>query len=318
MIFLEKKRIIIALGGNAILTKDPTAEGQMKALTNTSKYLVKMIEAGHEVIITHGNGPQVGNLLLQQSAAKSEKNPEMPIDTAVAMTQGSIGYWLQKALKKELLVNGIDKEVVTIITQVEVSRDDPAFKEPSKPIGPFYTEEEAKLEEDKTGHKFIEDSGRGYRRVVPSPKPVRIIEYATVKALVESGNIPISVGGGGIPVVKSEFGYRGIEAVIDKDYASSNLGCLIDADYLIILTDVDNVFINYNKSNQRKLCRVSTSELENYIEQNQFASGSMLPKIEASIQFVKNSKKEAKAIITSLTNLPNAFIEDMATVIEND
>lgn len=302
----RKSKVVVALGGNAILSKDASAKAQQEALEQTVKSLVKLIKAGHEVIITHGNGPQVGNLFLQQAASDSEKNPALPLDTLVAMTQGSIGFWMENALNNELLEQGIDKDVATIMTEVIVSADDPAFDNPTKPIGPFLSEEEAKEQMKKTGASFKEDAGRGWRKVVPSPKPIGIKDAKVIQSLVDSGVVVIAAGGGGVPVVQNPVTKKmeGIEAVIDKDFASQTLAELVGADLFIILTGVDNVYINYNQPNQEKLETVTISQLRQYIGENQFAPGSMLPKIEAAIDFVEQGDGR-KAIITSLQNLEN-------------
>ena len=302
----RKSKVVLALGGNAILSKDASAKAQQEALEQTVKSLVKLIKAGHEVIITHGNGPQVGNLFLQQAASDSEKNPALPLDTLVAMTQGSIGFWMENALNNELLEQGIDKDVATIMTEVIVSADDPAFDNPTKPIGPFLSEEEAKEQMEKTGASFKEDAGRGWRKVVPSPKPIGIKDAKVIQSLVDSGVVVIAAGGGGVPVVQNPVTKKmeGIEAVIDKDFASQTLAELVGADLFIILTGVDNVYINYNQPNQEKLETVTISQLRQYIGENQFAPGSMLPKIEAAIDFVEQGDGR-KAIITSLQNLEN-------------
>lgn len=309
----RKSKVVLALGGNAILSKDASAKAQQEALEQTVKSLVKLIKAGHEVIITHGNGPQVGNLFLQQAASDSEKNPALPLDTLVAMTQGSIGFWMENALNNELLEQGIDKDVATIMTEVIVSADDPAFDNPTKPIGPFLSEEEAKEQMEKTGASFKEDAGRGWRKVVPSPKPIGIKDAKVIQSLVDSGVVVIAAGGGGVPVVQNPVTKKmeGIEAVIDKDFASQTLAELVGADLFIILTGVDNVYINYNQPNQEKLETVTISQLRQYIGENQFAPGSMLPKIEAAIDFVEQGDGR-KAIITSLQNLENL---DSATQI---
>ncbi|MCV3178129.1 carbamate kinase [Enterococcus faecium] len=292
------KKIVVALGGNAILTDIPTAEAQKESLRQTSEHLVSFVKEGHQIMITHGNGPQVGNLLLQHAAADSEKNPAFPLDSLVAMTQGSIGFWMQNALREALIAHNIEKPVVSLVTQVQVDENDPAFENPSKPIGPFLSEEEAKVEMKKGNGTFIEDAGRGWRKVVPSPKPKSILEYPIVESLTDNGVITIAAGGGGIPVIASEEGFTGIEAVIDKDFAAAKLAELVGADYLIILTGVDNVYVNWNKPDQKKLTDVTVDELKEYIKQNQFAPGSMLPKVEAAIEFVENAK-DGKAIITS-------------------
>lgn len=299
---MRNKRIVVALGGNAILSEDASENAQKNAIKATCKKLFKLTADGNELIISHGNGPQVGNLLLQQQAADSPKNPAMPLDTCVAMTQGSIGYWMQNEMGKVLYENGINRTVVALVTQVCVDANDAAFLNPSKPIGPFLTKEEAELSSSKDSCMYKEDSGRGYRKVVPSPKPIGIVEYDAVVKLIKNDIITISCGGGGVPVVLTENGYKGVEAVIDKDLASEKLAELVDADELIILTGVDNVYINFNKPNQEKLSRVTVSQLRKYITEGQFAKGSMLPKIEAAIAFVEASESGV-AIITSLEKL---------------
>ncbi|MCS19168.1 carbamate kinase [Listeria monocytogenes] len=308
------QKIVVALGGNAILSSDASAEAQQSALEKTAEYLVQFIENGDDLIISHGNGPQVGNLMLQQHAGASEKNPAMPLDTCVAMTQGSIGYWMQNALDKAFLKHGLDKVAVSLITQVVVDKDDPAFKKPTKPIGPFLTKEEAEKEMAETGAIFLEDAGRGYRKVVPSPRPLSIKEHQIIKQLVDSGVVTISAGGGGVSVVENGLDLSGVETVIDKDFASEKLAELISADLLVILTGVENVYINYNQPNQKKLERVTVSELEKYIDEKQFAAGSMLPKIEAATAFVKE-RPNAKAIITSLENIGAVLEHGAGTVI---
>ena len=308
------KRIVVALGGNAILTDDPSAQGQIEALRYTSKRLIELIKQGHQLIISHGNGPQVGNLLLQQVAADSEKNPALPLDTLVAMTQGSIGYWLQSMMGEALAEAGIEKQVASVVTQVVVDENDEAFTNLTKPVVPFLTEEEAKAATEATGDTYVEDAGRGYRKVVASPRPISIVEYPVIKNLIEQDVVTISAGGGGIPVKKVEFGYAGVEAVIDKDFASAKLAELVEADYLFILTGVDNVFVNYNQPNQEKLENVNVAQLNNWIAEEQFAPGSMLPKVEAAIAFVENSPK-SKAVITSLENIGAIFGEGSATVV---
>ena len=313
---MTKRKIVVALGGNAILSSDPSASAQKKALVDTAKHLVKLIKNGDDLIITHGNGPQVGNLLLQNLAADSDKNPAFPLDSLVAMTEGSIGFWLQNALENELTKEGIDKEVTSVVTQVIVDKSDPAFENLTKPIGPFYTEEEAKAEAEKTGATFKEDAGRGWRKVVASPKPVGIKEIATIRTLLNAGEVVVAAGGGGIPVVREEDGtLTGVEAVIDKDFASQTLAELVDADLFIVLTGVDYVYINYNKPDKKKLEHVTVAELEEYIQQNQFAPGSMLPKVQAAMAFV-NHKPGSKAVITSLENLAALLESNSGTIIE--
>lgn len=313
---MENKRIVVALGGNAILSDDASEKAQKLAIRSTCQKLIKLTTDGNQLIISHGNGPQVGNLLLQQQAADSPKNPAMPIDTCVAMTQGSIGYWMQNEMSKVLYENGMKRTVVSLVTQVCVDKKDAAFSNPSKPIGPFLTKEEAEIASEKDSCIYKEDSGRGYRKVVPSPKPVGIVEYDAVVKLIENDIITISCGGGGVPVVLTENGYEGVEAVIDKDLASEKLAELVGADQFIILTGVDNVYVNFNKPNQEKLTKVTVSELKKYIAEEQFAKGSMLPKIEAAIAFVEASKSGV-AIITSLEKL-GEINEGAGTVITRD
>ncbi|MBG9980133.1 carbamate kinase [Facklamia lactis] len=312
---MTKCKIVVALGGNAILSSDPTAEAQKEALKQTASHLVKLIQNGDELIITHGNGPQVGNLLLQNIAADSEKNPAFPLDSLVAMTEGSIGYWLQNAMQNELAKLNIDKSVVSLVSQVIVDKADPAFENLSKPIGPFYTEEEAKKQMEESQVTFKEDAGRGWRKVVASPKPVAIKEIDSISALVEAGHVVVATGGGGVPVIEEDGKLIGVEAVIDKDFASQKLANDLGADMFIVLTGVDYVFVNYNKPNQEKLENVKVSDLKKYIEEEQFAPGSMLPKVEAVINFVENSP-EGKAVITSLENLQALIEENAGTIVE--
>lgn len=312
---MSKRKIVVALGGNAILSDSPTAEAQKQALKDTAKQLVKLVKNGDELIITHGNGPQVGNLLLQNIAADSEKNPAFPLDSLVAMTEGSIGFWLQNAMQNELTKAGIDKSVATVVTQVLVDKEDPAFENPTKPIGPFYSEEEAKAEMEKSNDSFKEDAGRGWRKVVPSPKPKGIKEIEAIQTLIDNKQLVIAGGGGGIPVVEAADGtLEGVEAVIDKDFASQTLAGLIDADLFIVLTGVDNVYVNFNQPDQKKLENVTIAELEEYIQQDQFAPGSMLPKVQATMAFV-SEKPGSKAVITSLENLENLIESDAGTII---
>ena len=313
---MAKRKIVIALGGNAILSRDASAKAQQAALAQTAKYLVQFIKNGDDLVITHGNGPQVGNLLLQQTAADSYDNPALPLDTLVAMTEGSISYWLQNALINELRKQSIDKEVVSMVTEVLVSAEDPAFDHPSKPIGPFLSEEEAYLQEKMTGATYKVDAGRGWRKVVASPKPIAIQEIATIKSLLNTGAVVITAGGGGIPVIEDPKTKElmGGEAVIDKDFASQLLAEKIKADLFIILTGVDHVYIHYGQPNQEKLEKVTASQLKAWKDQQQFAAGSMLPKVEAAIAFVE-AHPSGKAIITSLENIANVISEGSGTQI---
>ena len=311
---MKRKKVVIALGGNAIQSGDASAAAQQQALEKTARQLVDFIEQGIDIIISHGNGPQVGNILLQQAAADSVKNPAMPLDACGAMTQGMIGYWMQNAMEKALKERGIHKNIITVVTRVIVDQNDPAFLNPTKPIGPFYTEAEANRMMEDTQTCFKEDAGRGWRRVVASPKPVSIMEHSVINSLVEQGNIVISVGGGGIPVIETENGFTGVEAVIDKDFASEKLAELVAADALIILTGVDHVYIDFNKPTQKKLEDVTIAELNEYIEAGHFAAGSMLPKVEAALQFAETSP-ERKTIITSLEQAVHALDGIAGTVV---
>ena len=298
---MAKRKIVIALGGNAILSRDASAKAQQAALAQTAKYLVQFIKNGDDLVITHGNGPQVGNLLLQQTAADSYDNPALPLDTLVAMTEGSISYWLQNALINELRKQSIDKEVVSMVTEVLVSAEDPAFDHPSKPIGPFLSEEEAYLQEKMTGATYKVDAGRGWRKVVASPKPIAIQEIATIKSLLNTGAVVITAGGGGIPVIEDPKTKElmGVEAVIDKDFASCLLAKELDADMLIILTAVEKVAVNFGKENEKWLDEMTVEEAQKYVEEGQFAPGSMLPKVQAAMDFASSGEGRT-AMITLL------------------
>ena len=306
-------KIVIALGGNAL---GKTPEEQLRLVKNTAKSIVEIVKEGHEVIVAHGNGPQVGMINLAMDFANENEagTPNMPFAECGAMSQGYIGYHLQNAINEKLRENNIEKKCATIITQVEVDENDEAFTDPTKPVGMFYTKEEADKLASSNGYKYVEDSGRGYRRVVPSPKPERILEQEIVSNLADDGNIVITVGGGGIPVVKDGLGYKGVDAVIDKDFASSKLAANIKADILLILTAVDKVYINYNKDNQIALDSTDTLELQKYIDEGHFAKGSMLPKINACMNFL-NENSEGIAIIASLNEGLEAINGDKGTRI---
>lgn len=307
-------KVVVALGGNAILSKDASAKAQMKAVKETAKELVNFIKNGDQLIITHGNGPQVGNLLLQQIASDSNENPAMPLDTCGAMTQGSIGYWFQNAMKEELLDSGINKDVISIVTQTIVDENDPAFQNPSKPIGPFYKADEvAELKAQHPDWEIVEDAGRGYRRVVASPKPLEINEYHAIKQVVDASIIPIVSGGGGIPVVRKGNRLVGTEAVIDKDFSASKIAQLVDADKLIILTSVGGVFYNYGKPNQQELKEVGVDEVQAHIDADEFAKGSMMPKVKAAVDFVRNTGNPA--VIGALEDVQNIIKGTEGTTI---
>lgn len=310
------ERIVIALGGNALQEagKPATAAAQLEVVEKTSEYIADIIQQGYSVTLAHGNGPQVGRIVLQNETANSV-TPAMPFDVCGAMSQGYIGYHMQQGLEKVLRARGIDKRVVTVITQVVVDQDDPKFKNPTKPIGPFYTEEEAKQLEAERGYTMKEDSGRGWRRVVASPMPVDIVELDAVKRLISGGFIPITVGGGGIPVYRDDSGnYVGTAAVIDKDLASERLAEDIDADALVILTAVEKISVNFNKPDQRALDTMTVEEAKRYISEGHFAPGSMLPKVEAAIKFVE-SKKGRRAVITSLDKAVEALKGNAGTTL---
>lgn len=310
------KKLVIALGGNALQEagKPATAQAQLEVVEKTSEYIADIVERGYEVIVAHGNGPQVGRIVIQNEVA-SASTPAMPFDVCGAMSQGMIGYHIQQGLSKVLRHRGINKNVVTVVTQVVVDKDDPKFKAPSKPIGPFYTEEEAKAIAAEKGYTMKEDAGRGWRRVVASPLPVEIVELDAVKTLNDAGFVVVTVGGGGIPVVRNEAGdLEGVAAVIDKDLASEKLARDMDADALVILTAVEKVSINFKKPNQKDLDRMSAAEAKQYIKEGHFAPGSMLPKIEAALNFVE-SKPGRIAIITSLDKAVDAIEGRAGTTI---
>ena len=310
------KKLVIALGGNALQEagKPATAQAQLEVVEKTSEYIADIVERGYEVIVAHGNGPQVGRIVIQNEVA-SASTPAMPFDVCGAMSQGMIGYHIQQGLSKVLRHRGINKNVVTIVTQVVVDKDDPKFKAPSKPIGPFYTEEEAKAIAEEKGYTMKEDAGRGWRRVVASPLPVEIVELDAVKTLNDAGFVVVTVGGGGIPVVRNDAGdLEGVAAVIDKDLASEKLARDMDADALVILTAVEKVSINFKKPDQKDLDRMSAAEAKQYIKEGHFAPGSMLPKIEAALNFVE-SKPGRIVILTSLDKAVDAIEGRAGTTI---
>lgn len=305
------KRVVVALGGNAILQpkQEGTAEVQFANVIDTCIQLADLIKAGYQLVITHGNGPQVGNILLQNEEAK-DKIPPMPLDICGSQTQGFIGYMIQQAMKNLLP----QRHVGTVLTQVLVDAGDSAFQNPTKPIGPFYSKQEAEQLIAQKGYTMVEDSGRGWRRVVPSPNPKAIIEKDLIQALLERDAIVIASGGGGIPVVKDSQGkLRGIEAVIDKDLAGARLGGDVDADILLILTDVEAVAVNWGKPDQRFLHRLSLREARDLAAQGQFKAGSMGPKVEAAIRFVEQGGEQA--IIVSLNKAAAALEGHAGTII---
>ena len=308
------KRLVIALGGNAL---GNNAEEQLALVKNTASTIVDLVEEGYDVIVGHGNGPQVGmiNLAMEYSANNGGKTPAMPFPECGAMSQGYIGYHLQQSIQKELKARGIDKECAAVVTQVVVDKNDSAFEKPTKPIGSFYSKEDADKIVAEKGYTFVEDAGRGYRRVVPSPMPCRIVELKVVEQLVNCGDVVITVGGGGIPVVETEDGLSGVAAVIDKDRASSKLALDMKADKLVILTAVDRVCINFNKPNQEALAEINVEQAKQYIAEGHFAPGSMLPKVEACLDFV-TAYPEGEALITSLEKAKAALKGETGTVIK--
>jgi len=310
----KKKRVVIALGGNAL---GDTLSEQMLAVKTTSQAIVDLIEEGCEVVVSHGNGPQVGMINNAMAALSREnpKQPNTPLSVCVAMSQAYIGYDLQNAIREELYNRGIKNiPVVTMVTQVRVDENDPAFNNPSKPIGHFMTKEEATLASEKYGYVVKEDSGRGYRRVVASPRPAEIIEIGAIKTLVDSGQVVIACGGGGIPVTLQGNHLKGASAVIDKDFASALLAQNLDADYLIILTAVEKVAINFGKSDEKWLSEITVEEAHKYIEEGHFASGSMLPKVEAAIEFAA-SKEGRHSLITLLERAKDGILGKTGTKI---
>ena len=312
------KRIVVALGGNALGNNLPE---QMAAVKETAKAIADLIEGGNEVIVAHGNGPQVGMIqaaMTELTRSNPEKYIPCPLSVCVAMSQGYIGYDLQNALREELLDRGINKGVATVLTQVEVDPEDPAFKNPTKPIGSFMTKEEADKMVAERGYQVVEDAGRGYRRVVASPRPQAVVELDTIRALVDSDHIVVACGGGGIPVFKTGGHHlKGAAAVIDKDFASEVLAEQLDADYLIILTAVEKAAINFGKPEQKWLDTISVAEAEQYCAEGHFAPGSMLPKVQAAMRFAE-SKPGRRALITLLEKARDGIDGKTGTVIVNE
>ncbi|MDR2632495.1 MAG: carbamate kinase [Treponema sp.] len=307
-----KKRMVIALGGNAL---GDTLKAQMVAVQGTAKVLVDMVEDGYAIVVVHGNGPQVGmiNTAFETASKVDPHFPLLPMSVCVALSQGYIGYDLQNVLRKELDARHLKVPVATIITQIVVDPEDRAFAQPTKPIGGFMTQEEANTLAAK-GVPVMEDAGRGWRRVVASPKPVNILEGETIQNLLEAGQIPIAAGGGGIPVALKDGQYRGMNAVVDKDFAAAKLAEVIGADVLIILTAVEKVAINFGKPNQQWLDILTLAEVERFIAEGQFAKGSMLPKVEAAAEFVRANPKHT-ALITMLAKAKEGIEGKTGTVI---
>lgn len=308
-------KVIVALGGNALQESGTpaTAEAQLQVVRKTSDYLAEMSIRGYEMAVVHGNGPQVGRILLASETA-ANVTPAMPFDVCGAMSQGYIGYHIQQGLREALRKRGRNIPVATVVTQVVVDKEDPGFKNPTKPIGPFYNEEEAKLLQAEKGYTMKEDAGRGWRRVVASPMPKKIVELSAVKELWDT-TIVVTAGGGGIPVIEKEDGsLEGVAAVIDKDLAAERLAEDIEADILMILTEVEKVSINFKKPDQKDLATMTVAEAEQYIKEGHFAPGSMLPKVQAAMMFAKANPGK-KAIITSLYKAVEALEGKAGTVI---
>ncbi len=328
---MGKKLAVVAIGGNSLIKENSraTTQDQYQAVCETATHIGDLIESGYDVVVSHGNGPQVG-LVMQRSEIASEvlNIHSVPLVNCDADTQGAIGYQIQQAMDNEFRKRNLKqkmdnafykgeflKTAVTLVTQVAVDKNDQAFKNPTKPIGSFYTKKEAdKMQEKYPDWKLIEDSGRGYRRVVPSPKPIEILEQEAIEIMLKAGFAVIAGGGGGIPVIQtSEDQWEGVDAVIDKDFSTSLLATQLNADILIISTGVEQVFVNFGKPNQKALNEVTVDELKKYIKENQFASGSMLPKVEATIEFIKNGGE--KAIITDPEHLKDAILGKTGTHI---
>ncbi len=306
------KKIVIALGGNALGKNLPE---QMIAVKQTAKAIVDLIEEGHQVVIAHGNGPQVGmiNVAMTTLSREDPTHPMAPMSVCTAMSQGYIGYDLQNSLREELLNRGMNKPVATVLTQVEVDKADPAFQHPSKPIGTFMTEEEAE-EMRRRGNAVMEDAGRGWRRCVASPRPISIIEIETIRAMSDEGQVVVACGGGGIPVMREGNHLRGAGAVIDKDFASELLAEELDADSLIILTAVEKVAVNFGKPDQKWLDTLTPDQARQYEQEGQFAPGSMLPKVQAAVKFAE-SKKGRTALITLLEKARDGIAGKTGTAI---
>lgn len=311
---MSKQRVVIALGGNALQQNGEVSAEAQKAVARQVGETIARLSSKYEIIVAHGNGPQVGNILLHEESAATPAAPAMPLETAVAMSQGQIGYWLMQAITNAFAREKRRRDVATIVTQVVVDRNDPAFRHPTKPIGQFYTAAEAvKLAKTKRW-EMREDAGRGYRRVVPSPQPIDIIEKKQIMTLVEAGAIVIAVGGGGIPVVRSKVLklLRGVDAVIDKDAAAEKLAELVKADIFVSVTAVPNAYINFGRDDQIALGLITKNEANHYIKSGEFAAGSMLPKIEAVTRFANTRRV---GIITNPTNLENALRQKTGTII---
>ena len=314
---MERKIALIAFGGNAILPKDQRGlqSEQMKNAQKAAHLMIHVVKKGYDLIIVHGNGPQVGNLLLQMEESIN-KIPPFSLEVCDAMTEGSMGFMLEKAIINELRKNSLDKEVATLITQVVVGREDPAFENPSKPVGPFYSKYRAQMLIRQKKWTMIEDAGRGYRKVVPSPRPIDVVPKRVIRDLVHSGKIVIVAGGGGIPVIINARGlFQGVEAVIDKDYAASLIAREVKANLFIILTDVNRVYLNYGTPDETPITTITVEEAQEYLSQGQFPAGSMEPKIKAAIEYIQSNGKEV--LITSASHLKASLINRSGTKIRS-
>ena len=304
---MSEKLVVIALGGNALLQRSQkgTFDDQYANVEKTAKRIADLTERGYKIVLTHGNGPQVGATLLRHEAGKNLV-PPLPLDACGAETQGFIGYMIQQALRNELKSRGIDKYVVTVITRVIVDKNDPAFEHPTKPVGPFYTKQEAEeLNRRIPGLTIKEDAGRGYRRVVPSPDPKVIAERSAIRTLVDAGFVVVSTGGGGIPIVEEDSHAKGVEAVIDKDLAGQRLATLINANLFVMLTDVEGAYLNFGAPGQELIREATTGKMQRYLDEGQFKEGSMAPKVQAAIRFVESGGE--RAIIAELGRLSEAL-----------
>ena len=312
-----RKLMVVALGGNALFPEvgEGTVEEQEEIARSTCRSLFPLLAEGHRIVITHGNGPQVGRVLLRNELLK-DQIPPAPLDVCVGSTEGTMGYILQQALLNELRRYGLERYVVTMITQVIVDRDDPAFQNPSKPIGPFFEKERAEVLRRERGWAMMEDAGRGYRRVVPSPRPEKIVQTKMIRRLATVGHVVVALGGGGIPIRKSETGdYEGVEAVVDKDLASALLAVEIKADVLLMLTKVPNAALHYGQPNETPLGEVTPKELRRHVRQGHFAPGSMLPKVEAALEYL--SGRRGLAIITRVEDMMTALAGKAGTLVHH-
>jgi carbamate kinase len=311
----KSKTIVVALGGNALQKHgEASAVAQQRVAAETAQQLIPLIQAGHRLVIVHGNGPQVGNIVLHEEAINTPSVPTLPFDSCGAMSQGLIGYWLQQALDNALRAHNADKPVATVVAQMVVDVADPAFANPTKPIGPFYeTETMARQVAAERGFTVVEDAGRGWRRVVPSPKPQELVEKQAVKTLLGAGCVVITAGGGGVPVVREHATHHGVEAVIDKDFSAALVADQIDADELVILTAVDAAMIRFGTPEQEEIRHATPQAMQQYIDQGYFAKGSMLPKVQAAMNFANQPGR--KAVIASLERVAEALAGSTGTTI---